>query len=228
MALRIILPIEMRNNMLNINQMLEVYFIAGTQDCENKDLLTALERALKAGITCFQLREKGTESLAADKEQLKELAWECQKLCEEYQVPFIINDYVHLAVEVSADGIHVGQEDLEIEKTIQLFGKDKIIGLSTNTKSEFHKAQKKEHVDYLGLGPVFPTGSKKDYKQPLGVEGLNDILQQSAKTPVVAIGGIKEDNAKDVLHTNVDGIAVISAIIRSDDIYKTVKNLKGV
>lgn len=227
MALSTTLHIEMGNKMIDISNMLSVYFIAGTQDCENKDLISTLEKALEAGITCFQLREKGKESLASDEEQLKALAVQCKKLCKKYQVPFIINDYVHLAIEVGADGIHVGQDDLDIHETINRVGKDKIIGLSTNTREEVQEAQMLEGIDYLGLGPVFPTGSKTDHHSPLGIDGLASIIEQNNAVPVVAIGGITEDDARDVLKTNVDGLAVISAISKSDDMSKTIRLLIG-
>lgn len=227
MAPQTTLHTEMRNKMVNITNMLSVYFIAGTQDCKNKDLILTLKQALEAGITCFQLREKGEESLASNEEELKDLAIECKKLCKEYGVPFIINDYVHLAVEVDADGVHVGQDDLAIHETINFVGKDKIIGLSTNTSEEIQEAQALKEIDYLGLGPVFSTGSKTDHNPPLEIDGLAHIIQQNKSGPIVAIGGITEDNAKDILGTNVDGLAVISAISKSDNMTRTIRKLKG-
>jgi len=212
---------------LDISNMLSVYFIAGTQNCENKDLILTLEQALEAGITCFQLREKGEESLASDKEQLKELALECKKLCKTYEIPFIINDYVHLAVEVDADGVHVGQEDLDIYETINRVGENKIIGLSTNTKEEIKKVQNLKSIDYLGLGPVFSTESKTDHNPSLGIKGLTRIIQQGKPVPIVAIGGINEENIGKVLKTDIDGVAIISAITISNNINKTIKKLQG-
>jgi len=217
----------MRKKMVDITNMLSVYFIAGTQDCENKDLISTLKQALEAGITCFQLREKGEKSLDSNDEQLKELALNCKKICKEYQVPFIVNDYVHLAVEVDADGIHVGQDDLDIHKTINIVGREKIIGLSTNTSQEIQEAQALAEIDYLGLGPVFSTGSKTDHNPPLGIEGLTRIIESSKQLPIVAVGGVTEDNAEDILGTNVDGVAAISAINKSDDLPRTIKKLKG-
>lgn len=208
--------------MRNPEEYLRVYLIAGTQDIVEGDLPTLLEDALKAGITCFQLREKGLGSLI-EKEQRKSLALACQALCQRYDVPFIINDDVELALEIEADGIHVGQEDQAIEEVLRLCP-DKIVGLSCYDEQEVIAANRLPEISYYGIGPVFGTISKADAKPPIGIEKLAE-LSSSAKKSVVAIGGISTENRAALSKTKVAGLAVISAVTRSENIASTIKKL---
>lgn len=209
-----------------IKNMLEIYFIAGTQDCKEGKLLSVLEQALQAGITCFQFREKGEGSRADDIFALKKLAKQCQKLCNKYSVPFIMNDYVNLAIELSADGVHVGQNDQSIYKTIEQVDGKMIIGYSTNNVEQFTEAESIKGIDYVGIGPAFQTVSKKDHEPVIGPEGIQRVVENRNQMPAVAIGGINEQNVQEIWETGVDGIAVISAITQADNINETVKNLK--
>ncbi|MDU9773144.1 thiamine phosphate synthase [Helicobacter pylori] len=201
---------------------LKLMFVAGSQDFYHikggkndriNALLDTLELALQSQITAFQFRQKGDLALQ-DPIEIKQLALECQKLCQKYGVPFIVNDEVQLALELKADGVHVGQEDMAIEEVITLCKKRQFIGLSVNTLEQALKARHLDGVAYLGVGPIFPTPSKKD-KQVVGVELLKKIRDSGVKKPLIAIGGITMHNAPK-LH-EYGGIAVISTITQAKD-----------
>ncbi len=202
---------------------LKLMFVAGSQDFYHikggkndriNALLETLELALKSQITAFQFRQKGDLALQ-DPTQIKQLALECQKLCQKYGAPFIINDEVRLALELKADGVHVGQEDMAIEEVIALCQKRLFIGLSVNTLEQALKAHHLDGVAYLGVGPIFPTPSKKDAKEVVGVNLLKKIHDSGVEKPLVAIGGITTDNASKL--REYGGIAVISAITQAKD-----------
>ena len=210
-----------------IKKALNVYFIAGSQNAENGDLLSVLEEALEAGITMFQFREKGPNSLEDNPIEKRKLAIQCQALCQKYKVPFIINDDVELAISIEADGIHVGQDDEPIEEVLRRVSPDTIIGLSTSNAQEIADAESLEGIDYVGLGPVFTTESKEDTEPELGIEGLKEIIGAGRKIPIVAIGGITIKNASSVREAGVDGVSVIAAITKSQNIKQAVDRLKG-
>ncbi len=202
---------------------LKLMFVAGSQDFYHikggkndriNALLETLELALQSQITAFQFRQKGDLALQ-DPTQIKQLALECQKLCQKYGAPFIINDEVQLALELKADGVHVGQEDMAIEEVITLCKKRQFIGLSVNTLEQALKARHLDHIAYLGVGPIFPTPSKKDAKEVVGVELLKKIRDSGVKKPLIAIGGITMHNASKI--QKFSGIAVISAITQAKD-----------
>ncbi|WQZ92610.1 thiamine phosphate synthase [Helicobacter pylori] len=198
---------------------LKLMFVAGSQDFyhikgdRTNTLLETLELALQSKITAFQFRQKGDLALQ-DPTQIKRLALECQKLCQKYGTPFIINDEVQLALELKADGVHVGQEDMAIEEIVTLCKKRLFIGLSVNNLEQALKARHLDAVAYLGVGPIFPTPSKKD-KQVVGVELLKKIQDSGVKKPLIAIGGITMHNASKL--REYGGIAVISAITQARD-----------
>ncbi len=192
----------------------DFYHIKGGKNDRINALLDALELALQSKITAFQFRQKGDLALQ-DPIEIKQLALECQKLCQKYGTPFIVNDEVQLALELKADGVHVGQEDMAIEEVITLCKKRQFIGLSVNTLEQALKARHLDGVAYLGVGPIFPTPSKKDIKQVVGVDLLKKIKDSGVKKPLVAIGGITTHNASKL--REYGGIAVISAIAQSKD-----------
>ncbi|WP_024113605.1 thiamine phosphate synthase [Helicobacter pylori] len=204
---------------------LKLMFVAGSQDFYHikggkndriNALLDTLELALQSKITAFQFRQKGDLALQ-DPIEIKRLALECQKLCQKYGTPFIVNDEVKLALELKADGVHVGQEDMAIEEVVTLCKKRQFIGLSVNTLEQALKARHLDHIAYLGVGPIFPTPSKKDAKQVVGVELLKKIQDSGVKKPLIAIGGITMHNASKLRECGVSGIAVISAITQAKD-----------
>ncbi len=191
----------------------DFYHIKGGKNDRINVLLDTLKLALESKITAFQFRQKGDLALQ-DPTQIKQLALECQKLCQKYGTPFIVNDEIKLALELKADGVHVGQEDMAIEEVITLCKKRQFIGLSVNTLEQALKARHLDAVAYFGVGPIFPTQSKKD-KQVVGVELLKKIKDSGVKKPLIAIGGITTDNASKL--QKFSGIAVISAITQAKD-----------
>ncbi|GAA7448151.1 thiamine phosphate synthase [Helicobacter pylori] len=207
---------------------LKLMFVAGSQDFyhikgdRTNALLDTLQLALESKITAFQFRQKGDLALQ-DPIKIKQLALECQKLCKKYGTPFIVNDEVQLALELKADGVHVGQEDMAIEEVIALCKKHQFIGLSVNTLEQALKARHLDGVSYLGVGPIFPTQSKKDIKQVVGVELLQKIRDSGVEKPFIAIGGITTDNASKL--QKFSGIAVISAIAQAKDKALAVEKL---
>lgn len=204
-----------------LRKQLRKYFIMGSQDCEQLDPVEVLESALAAGITAFQYREKGEGSLTST-DKLK-LGTKLRGLCTHYQVPFIVNDDIELVALLDADGIHVGQNDLSVERVRELFP-DKVIGLSVSNPDE--EAQSPIHlVDYLGAGPVFPTQSKADAKDAVGVAWIQTLRSKYPKFPIVGIGGITTQNAASVIEAGADGVSVISAITKADNIEEAVRKL---
>ena len=203
-------------------------------NCDKKDLLlyavtdrhwlngealySQVEKALKGGATFIQLREK-----KLDEGSFLEEAKEIQKLCKEYNVPFVINDNVEIAKEINADCVHVGQSDMEAQNVREILGDDKIIGVSAQTVEQALLAEK-HGADYLGVGAVFKTGSKDDAE-----EVSHDELERICKAvsiPVIAIGGITHNNVKELAGRGIVGIAVISAIFAQKDIENATKELK--
>lgn len=192
-----------------------IYFIMGSQNAAGMDPLEVLESALAGGISCFQLREKGAGSLTG--ELLLDFAAECQRLCRAYKVPFIVNDDVELARILDADGIHIGQEDMEANAARRLVGPGKILGISVHSVEEAGKAVL-SGADYVGMGPIFGTQSKVDAKSPAGTSGIVAVKSRYPGLLVIGIGGITPDNAGQVWFAGADGVAVISAIAQAENI----------
>lgn len=180
-------------------------------------LYEQVEDALRGGVTCVQLREKEL----SDDDFLKE-AIEIKKLCRKYKVPFFINDNVEIAIKCGADGIHVGQEDMEAGAVRSLVGKDMMIGVSVHTVEEAIKAVK-SGADCLGVGAMFSTSTKLD-ADVLSMKTLRDICQ-AVEIPVVAIGGLNKNNISELAGSGVDGVALVSAIFAADDIEEECKEL---
>ncbi len=184
----------------------------------DRTLYEVVKESLDGGATFIQLREKNL-----DQEHFLEEAKELKKLCAEYKVPFVINDNVDIALEIDADGVHVGQSDMEAGDVRAKLGPDKIIGVSAQTVEQALLAEK-HGADYLGVGAVFPTGSKAD-----AVEVSHETLKaicEAVSIPVIAIGGITVDNTSSLAGTGICGIAVISAIYGQEDILEATKKLK--
>lgn len=199
---------------------LRLYFIYGSNNGDTSTSLSIIEQALQSGITLFQLREKGQGALTG--EALRNFALSVQKLTTRYKVPFIINDDVELALALKADGIHIGQDDVDPDRLPAYFD-DKIVGLSVRDEAEL-VVSSLDNVSYIGTGPVFPTGSKDDAGTAIGISGLKLMRQKIGRMPMVAIGGITESNYTDCITSGADGIAVISAISEADNIGHTVRN----
>ena len=169
-------------------------------------------------MTFLQLREK-----QLDEDHFLEEAKKLQGLCSEYNVPFIINDNVEIALAINADGVHIGQSDMEMKEAREKLGPDKIIGVSAHTKEEALLAQA-QGADYLGVGAVFPTSSKDD-AESVSYETLKEICDV-VSIPVVAIGGITKDNLHQLSGSGISGISVISAIYAQPDIKEAARELK--
>ena len=181
-------------------------------------LYKQVEEAIKGGVTFVQLREK-----KLDKESFLNEASEIQKLCRKYNIPFVINDNVEIAKRINADGVHVGQTDMSAVNVRAILGDDKILGVSVQTVEQAVLAQK-QGADYLGVGAVFPTGSKAD-AEDVSYETLKAICE-AVNIPVVAIGGISASNVLALKGSGISGIAVISAIFAAENIESATKNLK--
>mgnify|MGYP000512738169 CR=1 FL=1 len=181
-------------------------------------LASAVEKALKGGATFVQLREKELEY-----EKFLKEAKEIKMLCRRHRVPFVIDDNVDIALAVDADGVHVGQHDMEAGNARKLIGNDRILGVSVQTVEQAILAERKG-ADYLGVGAVFPTGSKADAEN-VSIETLKEICR-AVSIPVVAIGGINRDNVMKLSGTGICGIAVISAIFAQPDIERAASELK--
>ena len=182
-----------------------------------KSLYEQVKEALENGVTCVQLREKELN----ESDFLKE-AKQISTLCKEYKVPFIVNDNVNIAIACKADGIHIGQEDMELTNVRKLVGEDMIIGVSAHTVEEAIKVQE-GGADYIGIGAVFATSTKTDV-DVLSFETLRSICE-AVDIPTVAIGGIKKDNICKLKGSGIDGVAVVSAIFAAKDIATATKEL---
>lgn len=181
-------------------------------------LCEQVEAALKGGCTCVQLREKEL----SDAEFLEE-AIKIHELCKHYGVPFIVNDNVDIAVKCHAEGIHVGQDDMKASCVRERVGDDMIIGVSAHTVEEAVEAVK-NGADYLGAGAVFGSSTKLN-AGAMKKETLRSICK-AVDVPVVAIGGINGKNLKELSHTGIDGVALVSAIFAADDIENTCRALR--
>ncbi|WP_461200335.1 thiamine phosphate synthase [Anoxybacillus sp. TBDG-1] len=203
-----------------MKQKLSLYFVMGSVDC-TKDPLAVLDEAIEGGITMFQFREKGKGALTGVEKY--RLAEKLLERCRAHNIPFIVNDDVDLALALQADGIHVGQEDEAAERVRNRIG-NKYLGVSVHNLTEVKKALA-AHADYVGLGPIFPTVSKEDAKQACGLTMIEHIRAHEKHIPLVAIGGITHQTAKQVIEAGADGIAVISAICRAEQIREQTKRL---
>ena len=195
-----------------------LYAVTDRTWLNGETLYKQVEKAIKGGVTFVQLREKNLD----EKSFLNE-ALEIQILCKKYNIPFVINDNVEIARKINADGVHVGQSDMKAENVRAILGNDKILGVSAQTVEQALYAQK-EGADYIGVGAVFPTGSKLDADN-VSLDTLKEICR-AVNIPVDAICGIGIDNVSKLKNSGITGIAVISAIFASDDIELATKNLK--
>jgi len=206
----------------HIRQHLKVYFIMGSVNTE-RDPRDVLEEAIKGGITVFQFREKGKGALVGAEKY--RLALDLQAICKAHHIPFIVNDDVDLAIELDADGVHVGQEDDNARIVRERIGKHKWLGVSAYTIDECREAIA-NGADYLGCGPVYPTSTKGDAKKPQGTSLIREIRRLGLDIPIVGIGGINSANAGEVIRAGADGVSVISAISHAESAVKAAKNLR--
>lgn len=199
-----------RQNML-------LYAVTDRSWVGKQTLYQQIELALKGGCTLLQLREKNLpfEELFKEAKKIKQLA-------HAYNVPLIINDNVDIALACDADGVHIGQEDMNAREARKKLGPSKIIGVTAKTVEQAVNAQK-AGADYLGSGAIFGSHTKKNAK-PMTKALLTDICH-AVDIPVVAIGGINKGNVQDLVNTGISGIAVVSGIFAAEDIEKETRQL---
>ncbi|ACA56025.1 thiamine-phosphate synthase [Clostridium botulinum A2B7 92] len=195
-----------------------LYLITDRRFLKGRQLKKVVEDAILGGVTIVQVREKDVST-----REFYNVAKEVKEVTDYYKVPIIINDRLDIAQAIDANGVHLGQKDMHLNIAREILGKDKIIGISVGNVKEALEAQN-NGADYLGIGTIFPTGSKKDVDAIIGIDGLSKI-KDSISIPSVAIGGINKTNFKDVLKTGIEGISVISAILDEDDIKLAANNL---
>lgn len=201
----------------NIKQAMRLYLVTDRRWIQ-KSLNEDVKKALDGGVTCVQIREKDM-----DHESFIHEVKDIKKLCEVYHVPLIINDDVDVMLAVDADGIHVGQKDMQASDVRQLIGPNKILGVSAQTVEQAKQAYL-AGADYLGVGAIFHTQTKDDATD-VSIQTLKDICS-SVPIGIVAIGGIDENNILDLQNTGIDGVAVVSAIMAQDDIQQAAYELK--
>lgn len=195
-----------------------LYAVTDRSWLKEKSLANQVEATILGGATFIQMREK---SLNID-DFLRE-ALEIQEVCNKYNIPFVIDDNVEIALKSGADGVHLGQNDMSITKAREILGSEKIIGATARTVEQALKAEA-EGADYIGSGAVFTTSTKTD-TVPLSFENLSEICN-SVNIPVVAIGGICADNIKMLKGSGISGVAVVSAIFSAEDVKSATENLK--
>lgn len=197
-----------------------IYLVTDRGILKGRDIFKAVEDAIKGGATLVQLREKDVSSL-----EFYNIAVKMKEVTRKYGVPLIINDRLDIALAMDADGLHVGQSDLPVEVARRLLGKGKILGCSANTIEKVRYGEK-SGADYIGAGPVYPTGSKADADAPIGVSKLAE-LRKSISIPVVGIGGIGASNVREVKSSGIEGISLISAILGKEDVEAAARELAG-
>lgn len=196
-----------------------LYAVTDRAWLKGKTLSSQVEAAIKGGVTMVQLREKNLTEAEFEKEAL-----EIQEICRKYQVPFLINDNVALAKKIDADGVHVGQGDMDPRKVRELLGADKIIGVTARTVEQAREAAK-NGADYLGSGAVFGTTTKADAKN-MDLNLFREICE-SVEIPVVAIGGVNAENVARLQGSKAAGIAVVGGIFAAEDVEKASRELRG-
>jgi thiamine-phosphate pyrophosphorylase len=196
-----------------------LYLVTDRSLARGRSIAWLVEAAVRGGVTAVQLREKSCP--ASD---FVQLGRELKKLLASHQVPLIVNDRVDLALEIGADGVHIGQHDMDSGRARRLLGPDAIIGLSIETVEQARAAVSLD-VDYLGVGPVFATATKMDAAPPLGLAALARVRAIS-RHRVVAIGGIGLENARQAIRSGADGVAVVSAICAAGDPERAARDLR--
>ena len=202
---------------MNVKQAMQLYAVTDRAWTGKQTLMQQVEAAIKGGATMVQLREK-----TLDRESFFNEAVEMRKLCSRYGVPFIVNDDIEIAIACAADGVHVGQEDLEAGKARKLLGKSRIIGVSAKTPEQARAAQA-AGADYLGCGAMFATSTKIN-TSCIGPEALKAVCA-AVDIPVCAIGGITKENMPLLAGSGADGAALVSAIFGAEDIEAECRRL---
>ncbi|GAU09208.1 thiamine phosphate synthase [Desulfoplanes formicivorans] len=196
-----------------------VYLVTDRPLCLGRDLLDIVRQAVHAGVGLVQLREKQASTRA-----FVELGRSVRAITSKASIPLLINDRIDVALAVGADGVHIGQSDMPFADARKILGPDKIVGLSIDTWEQLLQANQLD-LDYLGIGPVFPTTTKTDTSGEWGIAGITRARAASVHT-LVGIGGITKDNAGQVIGAGAHGIAVVSAICSAPSPARAVKDLR--
>lgn len=199
----------------------DIYCITASQFSLGRSNLEVVRQMLEAGIKLIQYREKDFSMLQKYRECLS-----IRDLTAQYGACFIVNDDVHLALAVESDGIHVGQDDLPVEKVRELVGDKMLVGLSTHSAEQADKAVKAGIADYIGVGPLFQTFTKKDVMPPVGL-GYLDYVVSHQQIPFVAIGGIKEGNVAEVVKHGATCICMVTEIVGNKDIGAKIQSVRA-
>lgn len=195
-----------------------IYLVTDRDLMSTETLEEAVEKAIIGGCTLIQLREKDCSSL-----DFYNTAVRVKEITDKHNIPLIINDRVDIALAVDAAGVHVGQSDIPAAIVRKVIGNDKILGVSTGSVNEALEAEK-NGADYLGVGAMYSTGTKKDADST----SMNELrkIRENVSIPIVVIGGINKDRVKDFKGIGIDGLAIVSAIIAKEDITTAAKELK--
>ncbi|PJZ79973.1 thiamine phosphate synthase [Leptospira meyeri] len=196
------------------NKIKGVYLVTDRPLCLHYHLTEVVRLAALGGVSLVQLREK-----EADSRTFLELAKHLKEILSPFSIPLLINDRLDICLAAGADGVHLGQSDLPWWEARRILGIDALIGLSLETKEDFISFIQRNTnppLNYLAVSPVFDTDTKTNTKQSWGLDGLKWLRSQT-KLPIVAIGGIKESNAKEVVEAGADSLAVVSAICSAKD-----------
>lgn len=197
-----------------------LYLVTDRRFMGKQTLAEAVEQAILGGCTMVQLREKELSSLDFYWQAIK-----IKQITDSYHIPLIINDRVDIAMAVRADGVHIGQHDIPAAAVRKMIGKDMLVGVSVSTVEQAIKAQQ-DGADYLGVGAMFPTGTKTD-ADFVSMENLKEI-RTAVSLPIVVIGGINKDNAYCFKTIGIDGLAVVSAILAQPNIKVAAEELKAI
>lgn len=191
------------------------FYLVTDSGLSKKGTLSDVQEAVESGCRIVQYREKNKST----KEMVYE-ASEIKRICSGRAI-FLVNDRIDVALAVDADGVHIGQDDMPIEKARRLLGEDKIIGLSVRNREEAIQAEK-SGADYIGLGPIFDTATKKDAGEGIGPLKIKEV-KAAIELPIVAIGGINKENCESVVQNGADSLVAISAVVCSDDVKRETK-----
>ena len=200
-------------------ELLKLCLVTDRKILGEKDIVQAVEESIEGGVTMVQLREKD-----ATPEEFYQIALRVKAITDRYSIPLIINDDVLLADKIDAAGVHIGQNDMEPGEARKILGDKKIIGVSVSSMEEIQNTDL-SLLDYVGVGPIFPTLSKGDASEPMGLENLKKMAE-SYQIPMIGIGGIEADNIAEIIHAGIDGAALITGILADKNISSAAKNLR--
>lgn len=187
----------------------KLYLVTDRTNKTDEEFLNIIEEAIKGGVTVVQIREKDADTL-----EFYNISNKVKEICSKYNVPLIINDRIDIALAIDADGVHIGQSDMPIKIARKLIGNDKILGISAHNLEEATDAEE-NGADYLGVGAIFSTSTKKDAND-VSIDTLKEITS-NVDIPTVAIGGINLDNIEKLKDTHISGISVVSAIMNAEN-----------